>query len=359
MTKRLLLIMLCSVAPFSFTGVQTMSPQPTATPCTTTVFPIAGTFAATKVRVKPGLVLSGGGLLQAPVETVLAWISARVPASGRAGNLLVLRASGGRDYSDEFYAKSRLASVQEILIPPCAVRSEVDRAAPYVDRADAILFSGGDQANYVAWKGSRLIDSVRRAYNRAIIGGGSAGLAIQGEVVFDSVLDDRLSDRDVATPDAVKDPYEPTISFTTGFFSWPVMRNSITDTHFARRDRFGRSAAFMARALNDNLIKGPIMYGIAVDEGAVLLVEPDGSATLRQRAGGSGGYVPKGAYILRGARPAKLTRGKPLHYTVQVTHLSHSGQRYRLTNHRGEGERYSVTVDGSAPSMYSRNPYAK
>ncbi len=357
--KRLLPTLLCCAAVLCCESGQTMSPAPTATPCTTTVFPIAGKFVPTMGHVKSGLVLSGGGLLQASTQSVLAWIRARVPGAGRAGNLVVLRASGGRDYSDEFYNHTQLASVQEILVPPCAPRSEVDRAAPYVEHADAILFSGGDQANYVKWKGSQLIAAVRRAYDHAVIGGGSAGLAIQGEVVFDSVSDDRLSDKDVATPDAVKNPYEPTISFTTGFFSWPQMRSSITDTHFARRDRFGRSAAFMARALNDHLIAESTMYGVAVDEGAALLVEPDGTATLTQRVRGSGGYVPKGAYILQGKRPAALIPGKPLHYTVQVIHLSRSGQRYQLVKHRGDGEHYSVTVNGGTRSIYSRNPYAK
>ncbi|MBC5829996.1 MAG: hypothetical protein GIW98_07405 [Candidatus Eremiobacteraeota bacterium] len=358
-SKRLLLTLLCCAAILCCADAQTTSPQPTATPCTTTVFPIAGTFVRTMGHVRSGLVLSGGGLLQAPTHSVLAWIRARVPGSGRAGNLVVLRASGGRDYSDEFYKQSRLASVQEILIPPCAVRSEVDRAAPYVERADAVLFSGGDQANYVKWKGSRLVAAVRRAYSHAVIGGGSAGLAIQGEIVFDSVSDDRLSDKDVATPDAVKDPYEPTISFTTGFFSWPPMRNSMTDTHFARRNRFGRLAAFMARALHDHLVAGRTMYGVAVDEGAALLVEPDGTATLTQRVRGSDGYVPKGAYLLEGKRPGDLARGKPLRYSVRVSHLWRSGQRYQLLQHRGDGEHYSVTVDGGTPSMYSRNPYIK
>ncbi len=279
--------------------------------------------------------------------------------SGRQGNLVVLKASGGRDYSDKFYAKSRLASIQEVLIPPCASAGQVDRAVPEVDHADAVLFAGGDQANYVIWKGSDLIAAVKRVYSRGgVIGGGSAGLAIQGAVVFDSVADDRLSpNHDVATLDAVKNPYERIISFTTGFFAWPALRNSITDTHFARRDRFGRTAAFMARALSEHLVSGSRIYGVAVDEAAALLVNNRGVATLVRRDREDDGYVPKGAYFLAASLPTKFTPGQPLNYTVHVTHITRSGQEYNLAQHRGEGAQYDVTVDGRTAAIYSRNPY--
>ncbi len=85
-----------------------------------------------------------------------------------------------------------------------------------VDKADAVYFAGGDQANYVIWKGSALIDAVKRVYARGgVVGGGSAGLAIQGAVVYDSVAGDRLN-VETHTKDAVNNPLEPRISFTTG-----------------------------------------------------------------------------------------------------------------------------------------------
>ncbi|MBV9271845.1 MAG: hypothetical protein JO165_12175, partial [Candidatus Eremiobacteraeota bacterium] len=141
-----------------------VSPAPASTPCTLTVFAPAGTYAPSKLTGKPGLVLSGGGLSQMPHQPVFAFIHERIvaPSTARAGNLVILKASGARDYSDDFHKQSRFASIQEILIPPCAPRSDVEKAAPYVDKADAVLFAGGDQANYVKWKGSRLVASVRR-----------------------------------------------------------------------------------------------------------------------------------------------------------------------------------------------------
>lgn len=331
--------------------------------CHPTVFAPAGTWHADRLRGGPGLVLSGGGLSGMPYETVLPWLRAHVdaPAGARAGNLLILKASDDeRYYSDRFYKAALLQSVREINIPPCASRASVNAIAAYVDKSDFVLFAGGDQAHYAAWKGSALIDSVRRVYRRGgIVGGGSAGLAIQGQVVFDSVAADKVlpDDEDVSTPDAVHNPYERAISFTTDFFDWPPMRDTITDTHFARRDRFGRLTAFMARILRDRLVAQNVVYGVAVDEDAALLVNASGVATVVQRARESDGYVPKGAYIVRGAVDPRLVPGRPLRYTVSVMHL-HRGQRFNLLRKQGDGTWYRVTVDGTRKPFYSRDPYS-
>lgn len=340
-----------------------LNTPPSSASCRPTVFAPAGTWRADRLRGGPGLVLSGAGLMGMPYETVLPWLRSHVdaPAGRRGGNLLILKASGERDYSDLFYKTAALQSVQEILIPPCASRAEVNAMAPYAGKSDFVLFAGGDQAHYAAWKGSALIDAVRRVYRRGgIVGGGSAGLAIQGEIVFDSVAADKVlpDDQDVATPDAVHDPYERAISFTTGLLDWPPMRDTITDTHFARRDRFGRLAAFMARILKDHLVSANAIYGVAVDEDAALLVDASGMATLVQRSRESDGYVPTGAYIVRGVRDATLLPGKPLHYTVTVLHLTR-GQRFDLARKRASGRWYPVTVDGSRKPYYSRNPYSE
>ncbi len=86
-------------------------------------------------------------------------------ASGRAGNVVILSASGGRDDEDGLY------------------RDAVDAMVTYVDGADAVLFAGGDQANYARWKGSALMRAVQAVYARGgFVGGGSAGLAIKARL---------------------------------------------------------------------------------------------------------------------------------------------------------------------------------
>jgi cyanophycinase-like exopeptidase len=275
--------------------------------------------------------------------------------TGRAGNLVVLKASGERDYSDDFYARGNFAWVQEILIPPCAAFGDVDAVAPYVDDADAVLFAGGDQSHYTAWKDSALVRAVRRLHARGgIVGGGSAGLAIQGAIVYDSAAADRLHPNDddyaVTTSNAVPNPLEPEISFTTGLFDWPPLRGTITDTHFVKRDRFGRLVAFMARIAHDARGRAPL-YGLGVDEGSAVLVEPDGTATLRIKG------KDRGAYLLRMTNPPQLAPGVPLRATVDVAHVARDGERFDLAHHRTSEPWHAVTVDGRRTPPYDGDPY--
>ena len=304
----------------------------------------------------PALVLAGAGLSNMS-PAVLPWMRAhmRGPRTGHAGNVVVVKASGERDYSDDFYARGKFAWVQEILIPPCASPADVDAIAPYVDDADAVLFAGGDQSHYTAWKSSALIRAVRRLYARGgIVGGGSAGLAVQGAVVYDSAAADRLHPNDddyaVTTSNAVPNPLEPEISFTTGLFDWPPLRGTITDTHFVKRDRFGRLVVFLARIAHDRLGTAPV-YGLGVDEGSAVLVESDGTATLRIKG------KDRGAYLVRMTKPPQLASGVPLRAAVDVAHVARDGERFDLAHHRANEPWHAVRVDGSHTPPYDADPY--
>jgi cyanophycinase len=307
----------------------------------------------------PSLVLSGAGLLGMPYPAVLRWMRARMsPPHGRLGSLLVLQASGENDYVDAFDRTNTFAVIHEVLIPACASRAAVDRVRQYARSAEAVLFAGGDQSHYVAWKGSALMHSVRNVFERGgTVGGGSAGLAIQGAVVYDSVAADRVlpDDDNLDTPRAVRDPYGPAVSLTTNLFAWPPLAATITDSHFAKRDRFGRLAAFMARALNDRLVRGDRVYGLGIDQGTVLLVDRRGVATMMRMTGEP--YRTRGAYLLIGGAAERIAPGKPLRYRVDVLHISRPGQRLDLVHHTGDGTRYAVRVDGSGRPLYSRDPY--
>jgi cyanophycinase len=298
----------------------------------------------------PALVLAGAGLSNMS-PAVLPWMRAHVRGArtGHAGNLVVLKASGERDYSDDFYARGDFAWVQEVLIPPCAAPGEVDAIAPYVDDADAVLFAGGDQSHYTAWKESALMHA-----RGGIVGGGSAGLAIQGAVVYDSAAADRLHPNDddyaVTTSNAVPNPLEPEISFTTALFDWPPLRGTITDSHFVKRDRFGRSIVFLARIVHDKLGSAPV-YALGVDEGSVVLVEPDGAATVRIKG------KDRGAYLVRMTKPPRLAPGAPLHATVDVVHVARDGERFDLAHHRASEPWRTVTVDGRRAPPYDNDPY--
>ncbi len=322
--------------------------------CSVTVFPRYGSYVTTARLHGPGLLLDGSGALDAPSAS-LRWMHRRLigDATARGGNVVVLRASDRDIYDRPLYRDGNFASVQTILIPPCAPRDAVDAVAPFVDGADAVYFAGGDQAHYVAWKGSALVAAIRRLYARGgVVGGGSAGLAIQGAVVYDSVAGDRLN-VNTHTSDAVANPLERRISFTSGLFGWPALADTITDTHFVARDRFGRTVAFLARILWDRLLpNASAVYALGVDQASSVVVDPDGTATLFNAPGG------RGAYLVRAADAPRLTAGKPLRYTVTVSHIRRDGERFDLLHKRTADPWYAVTVDGAASPIYSRGPYA-
>jgi cyanophycinase-like exopeptidase len=321
--------------------------------CSVTVFPRYGTYVATRVLRGPGLLLDGGGALEAPSSS-LRWLHRRLlgNTAARGGNVIVLRASDRNIYDQPFYRDGNFASVQTVLIPPCAARAQIDSVASIVDTADAVYFAGGDQAHYVAWKGTALMAAVRRVYARGgVVGGGSAGLAIQGAVIFDSVAADRLN-QETTTSDAVSNPLDPRISFTSGLFAWPALADTITDTHFVVRNRFGRLVAFLARILYDRLLpRATAAYGLGIDQASSVVVDPDGTATLLNGNGG------RGAYLLRAGTVPILTEAEPLRYTIMVSHIRSNGEHFDLRAKRTTEAWYAVTVDGSRSSVYSLNPY--
>ncbi len=321
--------------------------------CSVTIFPRFGSYAPTPHLNGPGLLLDGAGASGSP-DSTLTWLHKRLlgDSAKRGGNVVILRASYTNIDDRHFYRAGNFASVQTVLIPPCASRAQADSVARVVNGADAVYFAGGDQAHYVRWKGSALIAAVKNVYARGgVVGGGSAGLAIQGAVVYDSVVADRL-DAETTTADATSDPLEPRISFTTGLFSWPALADTITDTHLVARDRLGRTVAFLARIYHDRLLRNAsAIYALGIDGGSAVVVDPDGTATLINANGA------RGAYLIRARTPAQLLPAQPLRYTVEIAHVARNGERFDLLGKRTREPWYTVTVDGSRTPVYSRNPY--
>ncbi len=320
--------------------------------CAPTVFPPYGTYARSGRLHGPGLFLAGGGGSEAPAAAFV-WMHDRSvgPSHGRTGNVVVLRAYGEKSYDLPFYQHANFASVTTVLIPTCASRAQVDSVVPAVDKADALFFAGGDQSDYVAWKGSKLIEAVKRVYARGgVVGGGSAGLAIQGAAIYDSRAADRMN-VETHTADAVKHPLEPRISFTTKLFAWPALARTITDTHFAVRDRFGRLVVFLARIVNDDLLGPGPVYGLGIDQASAVVVDAAGEATVLNAPGG------RGAYLLRATDPMNLVAPGSIDYTVEVSHVKTNGERFDLLGKKTSDPWYAVTVNGSKTPPYSTNPY--
>ncbi len=330
-------------------------------PCDTRVFPAVGVVSRTTAPLHgPGLLLQGGG---SDIDQAYRWIHDTLSGGSRArfGNVVVIRAHTDEDeYAPYMQPIGPFQSVQMLGVPQCARPPDLDALAKIVDRADGVFFAGGDQANYVAWKGSALDAAVQRVWSRGgVIGGTSAGLAVQGEYVYDSVAADKLHPNDdnyeVRTNNAVANPFEPEISFTHGFLAWPPLRNIITDTHFARRDRFGRTVAFLARLEAQQHLATGTLYALAVDERSAIAVDSHGVGTLMEYPGS--GYRTRGAYLLQLISVNQLVRGKPLIATVRVTHLAKPGDHIDLFAKKAPGATtYTVEVNGAKTPPY-KDPY--
>jgi cyanophycinase len=213
------------------------------------------------------------------------------------GELVVLRASGDDDYNSEFQSACPGNSVVTLVITSREGANDAF-VAEKIRNAHAIFIAGGDQSNYVKyWTGNAVQKEFDEAVKRGVpIGGISAGLAVQGEFVFASMLDT------VKSPEALANPYDPHVTLVRDFLSIPILKNIITDSHFSQRERMGRSLTFLARIVHDGWAQEA--HGIGVDETTAVLVQGDGHARV---VGKNSAY-----FMTLDHRPEVCVDGKPL-----------------------------------------------
>lgn len=96
---------------------------------------------------------------------------------------------------------------------------------------------------------------------RAVIGGTSAGCAIQTQFGFTAEFDT------IDSASALNNPYDKRVTISGNLFRNKWLENTIVDQHYDNRNRQGRHVAFMARVLNDHLKNTTaLVRGIGVDE---------------------------------------------------------------------------------------------
>lgn len=194
-------------------------------------------------------------------------------AHSGGGDIVVLRATEADEYNAEFHEICPGNSVTTLVIT-----SRDGAAAPFVAEklraAHAIYLSGGDQSNYIRdWTHTPVQEIINSAIARGVpIGGISAGLAVQGQFVFGSMIDT------VTSEEALANPYDPLMTLSRDFIVEPQMKGIITDSHFSPRKRMGRSIAFLSRIVQDGW--APEIHGIGIDETTAVVVGADGHATI-------------------------------------------------------------------------------
>ena len=138
-----------------------------------------------------------------------------------------------------------------------------------IDQSEAIYFAGGNQCIYVNWRDTKLHDAIKALIERGGgIGGGSAGLAIQGDMIYDGCSGS------VRSEEALSDPYHEFISLSEGMFKLSSLENTITDSHFSERDRLGRLISFLARiSIEKDRDK---YFGIGLDDNTSVVLNSSG-----------------------------------------------------------------------------------
>jgi cyanophycinase len=284
------------------------------------------------VQTKPsaGVAMMGGGT---DLDEAFRWLCNK----GNGGDFLILRARGDDAYNSYVSGLCHANSVATLVVPDRAAAQD-PAVEKIIRKAEVVFIAGGDQANYIReWKGT----PVESAINEDIaegkpIGGTSAGLAVEGEFAYGD-LKDLPDDKDLSSTEVLQNPYFERVTLVRGFLKIPLLENLITDSHFAQRDRMGRSLGFLARLMKDRWSASP--REVAIDAKSAVLVEANGKAQVV----GTG----KGAYFLLPQQaPEVCEKGAPLTFRGVRVYRAGAGGHFDFTSWMGDGgTAYSLSVE--------------
>jgi cyanophycinase len=286
---------------------------------------------------RPGFALMGGG---DDLDEAFRFLCDR---SG-SGDFLILRSHGSDDYNPYVQKLCHQNSVATLIIPSRAA-AEDPFVARTIAHASALFIAGGDQGEYITfWKSTPVQAELNRAIARGVpIGGTSAGLAVLGQFIYTS-LGDKPDDPNLDGKTAMASPFGPRIALDQGFLDIPLLKNVITDTHFAKRNRMGRMLVFLARIHQES---SPTIRGIAIDERSAILVEPTGETRIIGPGRGAW-FISTSTASGALAANAPLTFGP---YTVQKVVPGHA---FNLKAWSGDAIHYALTVQ--AANIQSTQP---
>lgn len=218
---------------------------------------------------KGGVCLMGGATED---DNAMIWFLEQ--ANG--GDVLVLRTSGADGYNTYLYTDLGVTvNSVETIVCNNALASTETYLLQKIQQAEAIWFAGGDQWTYIDYWRNTAVDSLinQGIKNRKIvIGGTSAGMAIQGKYYFSAEFGT------VTSSTALTNPYGPTVTVDSNtFIKNNFLQKVITDTHFDSPDRKGRLTTFLARIYTDYGVNG---QAIACDEYTAVCIDTNGTAKV-------------------------------------------------------------------------------
>ncbi|MFD2563649.1 cyanophycinase [Aquimarina rubra] len=228
---------------------------------------IVGDVNDVSTNTSGGTLLMGGST---DVDEAMLWMLQK----SDGGDIVVLRSTGTDAYNQYLFDLFTVNSVETLLIDS-REKANSTLTESTIRNAEAVFIAGGDQYNYVKyWKDTKVEDALNYLRNtkKVVIGGTSAGCAIQGGIYFDA------ENGTIRSEDALRNPYHRNLTLQKhNFIDNPFLRNVITDTHYDDPDRRGRHVTFLARINEDWGIRGK---GIGVDERTAVCIDEDGKARV-------------------------------------------------------------------------------
>jgi cyanophycinase-like exopeptidase len=258
----------------------------------------------------------------------------------------------------------------------------------YLIKAEAIFLDGGNQtAYYDNWNDTQVEQGIDYAVNTrgAVIGGTSAGCHAMGKLLHtprgpasgvDSVQSSDvltggpyinvggLSDgQSLNSTNYTTTAYDIKLAGSYGFnmsdnfLNIPLMANIITDTHWSKRDRMGRSIAMLARAIVEGARPLATVRFIAVDQVTAAAISADGSVKIFGEDKGVNGGLEGNVYFFKPTTaPAagKIVKGTPMTWAnagtlYKVIGTSAGSNTFNLNTWTGTGgTSYNFSVSNGA-----------
>lgn len=223
-----------------------------------------------------GIVLMGGST---DVDKAFQWMCGRA----EGGDFLVIRATGTDAYNPYIQGLCtdtlKLNSISTLIIPSTIAANDAF-VEDKILRAEAIWIAGGDQSDYINfWNKTKVQAALKARINAGVpIGGTSAGMNVLTQYIYSA-----LANQGVTSKQALADPFNKYMSFSSDFVILPDLSGIIGDPHFSARDRMGRDLAFLCRVYSDygvGKLAPPYPRGISVDEETALLIDEYGYGTV-------------------------------------------------------------------------------
>ena len=215
-----------------------------------------------------GICMMGGGIES---DAAMVWFLEK--ANG--GDVVVIRTSGTDGYNNYMFNQLgvTLNSVETIVFHSAEAATDTN-VIKSLNRAEAIWIAGGDQSDYVDyWLGTPVEDAINNLIleKGGAIGGSSAGMAILSQGYYTA------HNGTIDSPIALSYPFSNRITLGwDDFLSVPFLGNTVTDTHFNERTRYGRLTTFMARLINDHGLD--YVRGIGVNKHVAVVIDGEGIA---------------------------------------------------------------------------------